>query len=72
MFVEGCLHLTLGEAKRKRGYDTFMCCKEYSIEKGKSVFFCNDVKGFVEGKKRERKTCLCHFTPLVVHCASAT
>ena len=57
---EGCPHLTLGEVKRKRGYNIVMRCEEYSIEKGKNVIFGNDVKGFVEGKKGERKTCRCH------------
>ena len=57
---EGCPNLTLGEAKRKRGYSTFMRCEECSIAKGINVFYCNDVKGYVEGKKGARKTCTCH------------
>ncbi|KAL7525224.1 hypothetical protein ACHAWF_001263 [Thalassiosira exigua] len=31
-------------AKRKRGYNTFMKCEECSAKKGTAVYFCNDVK----------------------------
>jgi hypothetical protein len=57
---EACPNLTLGKGKRKRAYDTFMRCEECSIAKGISVYYCNDIKGHVEGKKGERKTCTCH------------
>ena len=50
--------MTLEEGKHKRGYDTFMCCEEYSIMQGLNDYFCNGVKGYVESSAEEKNTCL--------------
>ena len=49
----GCPNLHLSDAKRKRGYGTYMRCVQCSAEKGKHIYFCNDTKN--------GKPVLCHW-----------
>jgi hypothetical protein len=42
---KGCPNLRTSKSKRKRSYDTFMKCEEYSAEKGTDVYYCNGKKG---------------------------
>ena len=52
--------MTLGEGKRKSVYKAFMRSEECSIEKGTNVFYCNDVKEYMDREKGEKNTCTCH------------
>ncbi|KAL7529127.1 hypothetical protein ACHAWF_002847 [Thalassiosira exigua] len=43
----GCPGWQASNAKVKRSHDTFMTCEECSLEKGKTVYFCNNVQNGV-------------------------
>ena len=49
---EHCPNRANGNAKRKRGYDTWMRCEECSAQFGKDVYLCNNTKS--------GKPVLCH------------
>jgi hypothetical protein len=41
---ECCPNMNNSSTKRKRSYQTTMCCEECSVSEGRDVYLCNDVK----------------------------